>query len=39
MALPAMLLRTWGHADFGIYAVVESAGQVGPGTAVTGPSL
>jgi uncharacterized protein len=39
IALPAMLLRTWGHADFGIYAVVESAGQVGPGTVVTGPSL
>jgi uncharacterized protein YcbX len=39
MALPAVLQRTWGHADFGVYAVVETAGQVGPGTAVTGPSL
>jgi uncharacterized protein len=39
MALPAVLQRTWGHADFGVYAVVEAAGEIEPGAAVTAPSL
>ena len=38
-ALPAVLQRTWGHADFGVYAMVETAGEVAPGVAVTAPSL
>jgi uncharacterized protein len=39
MALPAMLQRTWGHADFGVYGVVEAGGEVGPGAVVTAPAL
>jgi uncharacterized protein YcbX len=39
MALPAVLQRTWGHADFGVYAMVETGGEIGPGAAVTAPAL
>jgi uncharacterized protein YcbX len=28
MAIPAVLLRTWGHSDFGVYASVTSGGTV-----------
>jgi len=38
MALPAVMQRTWGHADFGVYAVVEAAGEITPGAAVTAPA-
>lgn len=31
MAIPAILQRTWGHADFGIYAVVIADGQIALG--------
>lgn len=34
MALPALLLRTWGHSDFGIYVKVVSGGTVRVGGAV-----
>lgn len=30
MALPAVLQRTWGHADFGIYAKVNAGGAIAP---------
>ena len=30
MAIPAALLRTWGHSDFGVYATVTAAGQIAP---------
>ena len=35
MAIPATLLRTWGHQDFGIYATVTTGGAIGAGAAVT----
>ncbi|MBU2533184.1 MAG: MOSC domain-containing protein, partial [Alphaproteobacteria bacterium] len=35
MAIPAILQRHWGHADFGIYAQVTSAGQVSEGDRIT----
>jgi uncharacterized protein len=31
MAIPAVLLRTWGHSDFGIYAKVTAGGQISRG--------
>jgi uncharacterized protein YcbX len=34
MAIPATLLRTWGHQDFGIYAKVVMGGEVSPGAQV-----
>lgn len=34
MAIPAVLERTWGHADFGIYAEVVTGGRVAPGDPV-----
>lgn len=34
MAIPAALMRTWGHTDFGIYARVESGGRIGKGDAI-----
>ncbi len=34
MALPALLLRTWGHSDFGIYATVTTAGSIAIGNTV-----
>lgn len=36
-AIPALLLRELGHADFGIYAMVETAGRIGIGDAVRAP--
>jgi uncharacterized protein YcbX len=38
MAIPAALMRTWGHQDFGVYAKVLVAGVVAVGAAVTPPS-
>jgi uncharacterized protein YcbX len=38
MAIPAHLMRTWGHQDFGIYAKVAVAGEIGIGTPVLTPS-
>lgn len=35
MAIPALLQRTWGHTDFGIYAVVEAPGDVAIADAAT----
>lgn len=34
MALPALLLRTWGHSDFGIYATATTAGSIAIGNTV-----
>jgi uncharacterized protein YcbX len=34
MAIPAHLMRTWGHQDFGIYAKVAAGGEIGIGTPV-----
>jgi uncharacterized protein YcbX len=31
MAIPAVLLRTWGHSDFGIYAKVTAGGRISRG--------
>jgi uncharacterized protein YcbX len=38
MALPATLVRTWGHQDFGIYAKVTSGGVIAAGAAVILPA-
>ena len=35
LSLPALLLRTYGHTDFGIYATVSDGGTVRPGDAIT----
>ena len=35
MSIPALLQRTWGRNDFGIYATVTSAGTISVGGAVT----
>jgi uncharacterized protein len=35
MAIPALLQRTWGHTDFGIYARVREAGEIAAGAALT----
>jgi len=35
MAIPALIERTWGHADFGIYATVVTAGDIVEGDPVT----
>jgi hypothetical protein len=35
MSLPALLQRTWGHTDFGVYAMVASAGAMRPGDVVS----
>jgi uncharacterized protein len=35
LALPALLQRTWGHTDFGVYAQVRSGGRIAGGDAVT----
>ena len=35
MAIPAILQRTWGHTDFGIYARVVTGGEVATGDALT----
>lgn len=37
MAIPATLLRTWGHQDFGIYAKVVTGGEVSLGATVVCP--
>ena len=37
MAIPAHLMRTWGHQDFGIYAKVVTGGEIGIGTPVSLP--
>lgn len=37
MSLPALLQRTWGHTDFGIYATVASPGVIRPADGVTTP--
>jgi uncharacterized protein YcbX len=34
MAIPAALLRTWGHQDFGVYAKVVAGAVVSVGDAV-----
>ncbi len=34
MAIPALLQRTLGHTDFGIYAVIASPGTIRPGDPV-----
>ena len=34
MAIPALLQRTWGHSDFGVYAKVTTAGELAAGDAV-----
>jgi len=34
MAIPAALMRTWGHEDLGIYATVTAGGMVEAGAAV-----
>jgi uncharacterized protein len=38
MAIPAHLMRTWGHQDFGVYAKVSRAGDIEIGSPVTLPS-
>ena len=35
MAIPAVLQRTWGHTDFGIYARVRKAGAIAIGDTIT----
>lgn len=32
--IPAVLLRTWGHSEFGVYARVTAGGRIGPDSAV-----
>ncbi|HXE68688.1 MAG TPA: MOSC domain-containing protein [Hyphomicrobiaceae bacterium] len=34
LAIPAQLLRTWGHTEFGIYARVVEGGELTPGMGV-----
>jgi uncharacterized protein len=33
MAIPALLTRTWGHSDFGVYAKVVEGGEISAGTS------
>jgi uncharacterized protein len=35
MAIPALLSRTWGHTDVGIYAKISSGGSIATGDVVT----
>jgi hypothetical protein len=37
-AIPAVLQRTWGHADFGVYARIVRGGVVNLGDTVTAPA-
>ena len=37
MAIPAHLMRTWSHQDFGIYAKVRTAGEIAVGAPVIVP--
>ena len=34
MAIPALLQRTWGRSDFGVYAVIEAGGRLSVGDQV-----
>jgi uncharacterized protein YcbX len=38
LAVPAALMRLFGHADFGVYATVEAAGDIAPGVSVEVPA-
>jgi hypothetical protein len=38
MALPAHMLRTWGHQDFGVYGKVVSGGDIAIGAPVSLPA-
>jgi uncharacterized protein len=38
MAIPAYLVRTWGHEDFGVYAKVSTGGEIAIQSPVTAPS-
>ena len=38
MAIPAHLMRTWGHQDFGVYAKVLNDGEIAIGTTLTAPA-
>jgi uncharacterized protein YcbX len=38
MGIPALLTRTWGHSDFGIYAKVVDGGEIAVGAPVTPPA-
>ncbi|MBX9590062.1 MAG: MOSC domain-containing protein [Hyphomonadaceae bacterium] len=38
MAIPAHLMRAWGHQDFGIYAKVVTGGDIAEGTPVIAPT-
>jgi uncharacterized protein YcbX len=37
MAIPAALLRTWGHQDFGVYAKVTTGGAIAAGAPIATP--
>jgi len=37
MAIPAVLQRTWGHTDFGIYARIIAGGRLAVGDPMSGP--
>ena len=37
MAIPAHLMRTWGHQDLGIYAKVVNGGDIAVGAPVLAP--
>jgi hypothetical protein len=34
MAIPAMLMRHFGHSDFGVYAKVQEGGRIATGAEV-----
>lgn len=38
MAIPAVLQRTWGHSDFGVYGRVVSGGEITLGSPIEGPA-
>ena len=38
MAVPAHLMRTWGHQDFGIYAKVVTGADIAPGDTIRPPA-
>ena len=37
-AIPSMLMRHYGHSDFGVYAMVTAAGEIATGDAITLPA-
>jgi hypothetical protein len=39
MAIPAHLIRTWSHQDFGIYAKVMMGGEIAIGSPVVPPVI